>query len=174
METKRLFLREQTRELLEYVINQPVADQMVFFGTETTEQLTFELSKAKPKLKPNVIRNWIKWDLIDKQTNQVIGSCGFHNWIPEHERAEIGYLLHENYRKKGFMSEALSAVIKHGFHTMKLNRIEAFISPENMPSLNVVNTLGFTKEGILRQHYKTPEKIHDSAVFSLLKSEFKD
>ncbi len=172
MKTKRLYLRKQTPELLSEVLKKPMIDQMVFFGTKTEEQLNFEVTKVKAKLKENMNQNWVKWDVLKKDSDVVMGSCGFHNWESAHERAEIGYLLHEPYRGFGFMSEALRSVIKYGFGDMALNRIEAFISPENIPSLYVVKSLGFMHEGTLRQHYKVNDKIHDSAVYSLLKLEY--
>lgn len=172
MQTKRLYLRHQSPELLSEVLNKTISDQMVFFGTETKAELSFELEKVKAKIKKGLIKNWVKWDLISIVSGDVIGSCGFHNWQPEHEKAEIGYLLHERFRKQGFMTEALNEIIIYGFEEMNLNRIEAFISPLNTPSLHVVKSLCFTYEGTLRQHYKQNDIIHDSEVYSLLKSEY--
>ncbi|MND70827.1 putative ribosomal N-acetyltransferase YdaF [compost metagenome] len=71
------------------------------------------------------------------------------------------------------MTEALKPIIQYGFETMKLNRIEAFLSPDNIPSLKLVQKFGFTKEGHLREHYNKDNKLEDSAVYSLLKSEYK-
>lgn len=71
------------------------------------------------------------------------------------------------------MSEALKCVINYGFKIMKLNRIEAFISPSNLPSIKIIENLGFTREGILKEHYKMKNEILDSVVYSLLKSKWK-
>ena len=172
MKTERLYLREQTREILLEVLKQSREEQNVFFGAESDDILDYELKKLKAKIKDNIVQNWVKWDLVLLDTGIVIGSCGFHNWQPIHERAEVGYLLREEYRKQGYMSEALRAVIQYGFQKMDLNRIEAFISPDNKPSVQVVKGLNFRYEGTLRQHYKSHDKIHDSAVYALLKSEY--
>jgi ribosomal-protein-alanine N-acetyltransferase len=171
METDRLYLREQVTELLKKVLKQSIPEQMIFFGLEDGKQLKQELAKIENKLSRQSA-DWRKWDLIEKATGTVIGNCGFHNWLPDHERAELGYYLHENYRNHGFMFEALNSIIKIGFDEMNLNRIEAFISPTNLPSVKLITKLGFTQEGRLREHYKHENRIHDSVVYSLLKSEY--
>jgi [ribosomal protein S5]-alanine N-acetyltransferase len=71
------------------------------------------------------------------------------------------------------MLEAITSIVDYGFHKMELNRIEAFISPDNLPSKKLIAKAGFTQEGVLREHYKWENKIYDSVVFSLLKSEYK-
>ena len=172
METNRLYLRVETTDLLKDVLKQRTQEQLKFFGLQDTEQLKKELAKIERNLSNKAV-GWRKWSLIEKSTGIVLGNCGFHNWHTDHERAELGYFLHDEYRKKGFMIEALYPVIQNGFYNMNLNRIEAFISPVNLPSIKLITKLGFIKEGLLREHYKTENQIHDSLVFSLLKSEYK-
>ena len=108
------------------------------------------------------------WDLIHLETKQVVGDCGFHSWYTNHFRAEIGYGLREGFKKQGFMSEAMSRILEYGFKEMNLNRVEAFISPENLNSRSLVEKFGFVLEGHLRQHYhnKAEGKIHDSVAVS--------
>lgn len=142
---------------------------MVFLGFDEPNRLEIELKNIKRNLTNLDSRK--KWDLIERVSGKVIGNCGFHNWLPEHQRAEIGYFLSAGFRSKGFMLEALKQVIDHGFNTMNLFRIEAFISPDNKPSINLIRKLGFSYEGLLRSHYHFNGKIHDSAIYSLLKSD---
>jgi [ribosomal protein S5]-alanine N-acetyltransferase len=70
------------------------------------------------------------------------------------------------------MTEAMKAVLIHGFEQMKLNRVEAFASPLNTPSIRLIERYGFTKEGLLRQHYGHNGVAEDSAVYGLLASEY--
>jgi ribosomal-protein-alanine N-acetyltransferase len=171
METERLYFRVETTDILKDVLKQRTQEQLTFFGLRDTDQLKKELIKIERKLSNRAV-GWRKWNLIEKATGRVIGNCGFHNWLIDHERAELGYFLHENFRNKGFMSEALDCVIQNGFNKMSLNRIEAFISPDNLNSIKLVTKLGFIREGLLREHYKHENQIHDSLVYSLLKSEY--
>ena len=111
--------------------------------------------------------------MVYKGTGEIIGGCGFHNWLTEHRKAELGYALtKDEYKGKGLMTEALENVIAYGFGKMNLNRIEACIGPENIPSLKLVKKFGFKEEGYLRQHYFKDNVLQDSIIFSLLKEEY--
>lgn len=82
-------------------------------------------------------------------------------------------MLHAQHQGKGYMQEALACIIQYGFERMLLNRIEAFISSDNLPSIRSVERQGFVKEGVLREHYKHQGKLYDSVVYSILREEYK-
>jgi len=63
-------------------------------------------------------------------------------------------------------------IIDYGFNTMQLNRIEAFISPNNIASQKTVLGQGFRQEGVLKEHYCKDDVIEDSLVFGLLKKDY--
>ncbi len=118
-------------------------------------------------------RSFIMFMLCDKPTQQVIGRCGLHNWNKEHKRAEIGYnMSDERFKRKGLMSEAVTAIIHFGFHDLQLNRIEVQVGRTNIASLKIVESQNFIKEGVLRDHYLVNGKYEDSIAFSLLRNEY--
>jgi ribosomal-protein-alanine N-acetyltransferase len=117
-------------------------------------------------------RSFEYFQILDSQSKCIIGGCGFHNWYIDHRRAELGYsITNENFKRKGIMSEALKAVIDHGFHKMNLHRIEALVGSENIASLKLMKKYNFIKEGVLRQHFFIAGKFENSVVFSKLKSD---
>jgi ribosomal-protein-alanine N-acetyltransferase len=111
--------------------------------------------------------------LQNVRTNSIIGRCGLHNWNREHNRAEIGYnISDEKFKRKGLMSEAVSSIIDYGFNELNLHRIEALVGSNNIPSLKIIESHHFIKEGLLRQHYFVEDKFEDSIVFSILQNEY--
>ena len=172
--TKRLKLRKLSPEVIKYVFENLSTDDLKKFFCFNNEE---ELNKEKEKLEKGLStfnRTFLYFQLIDRLSNDVIGWCGYHTWYIDHDRAEIGYVLtNENYKRKGIMSEAIKPIIKYGFHQMKLNRIEALVSPNNIASLNIIKKQNFVQEGYLKQHYKINNKLEDSLFFALLKSEYK-
>lgn len=113
--------------------------------------------------------------LIDKESNLPIGECGFHTWNRLHNRAEVFYVMKNDfYKRKGLMKEALEKVLEYGFTHLKLHRIEALIGSQNEPSLRLLLNYGFTKEGIMREDYVINGKNEDSHCYSLLKWEWKN
>ena len=170
MQTKRLFLRERTPELRKKLLTLPLEEQLKFIGFDE-DRLNFELNRIKKGL-TNWKMDYKMWDLIWLETDEVIGDCGYHSWYENHQRAELGYGLKEEFRQKGIMYEALCKILDYGFNEMNLNRAEAYISPHNKGSRSLVEKCGFTYEGHLRQHYKDKGTLDDSVVYGLLKSEF--
>ena len=109
-----------------------------------------------------------RWCIESKINHVVIGSCGFHNWSPRHHRAEIGYDLARDAWGKGYMTEALHAVLLHGFGTMGLNRIEAFVYGDNQRSVRLLKKLVFQEEGVLRDYFKFEGNYYDHGLYALL------
>lgn len=85
----------------------------------------------------------------------------------------LSYYMNEKYTGKGYMHEALVAIITHMFSTTEIELISARSFIANTPSQNVLIKLGFTKEGCLRQAVKGYKDIvYDDLLFSLLKKEW--
>ncbi len=63
----------------------------------------------------------------------------------------LGYKIDARYARRGYMHEALVAVITHAFTTMGLHRIEATVMPRNRPSRALLERLGFREEGCARE-----------------------
>ena len=59
--------------------------------------------------------------------------------------------------------------MSYWFHDLGLNRLEARVVPENLPSIRLLNSLGFHFEGILRQSEKSNGGFIDVMVYSRLK-----
>lgn len=171
--TPNLLLRKYTPEVAEYIFTHYNDSELSdFLGLDNTEALTVEKDRFKYG---NTMFNksFEYFHLLNKDSEKVIGWCGYHTWYKLHQRAEIGYMLYsDNYKGKGLMSEALKFSIDYGFNNMNLHRIEAFVGPDNVPSLKLMDKFGFVKEGVLREHYKKNNKMEDSVAFSILKSEY--
>ena len=83
----------------------------------------------------------------------------------------LGYRLDKDEINKGYMTEAIKAIVDFGFDNMKLHRIEANIMPWNKPSLKVVEKLGFRDEGIAQKYLKINGKWEDHRHMVILNEE---
>lgn len=175
LHTERLILRAITPEVYDYIYaNMDDNAIITFLGLPSEEALQKEKKKYHQGLSTHN-RTFVLFQLIDKSNSNIIGDCGFHTWVPDHNRAEIGYkIFYDIYKKRGLMSEALAAIIKYGFETMNLHRIEALIAPYNEASKRLVQKFNFKQEGLLREHYVVNGIPEDSLAFSLLVHEFRE
>ncbi|MEJ8547368.1 GNAT family N-acetyltransferase [Brevibacillus borstelensis] len=113
-----------------------------------------------------------RWTIALRQPFEIIGSCGFNYLDHENKRAEIGYDLGRPFWGSGYASEAIQALLDYGFQHLRLNRIEAKVEPENIPSIKLLKRLQFTEEGRLRQYEMSKGKLVDVIMFSLLESDW--
>jgi len=175
IETKRLKLTGFSPQEMTSIFENFSKDEIKKILGHCTEE---DYNKEEYKYKNGYAsynRSFILFLLSEKTSNKIIGRCGLHNWNTEHNRAEIGYnISDENSKRKGLMTEAVSAIIDYGFNTLKLHRIEALVGINNIPSLKIIEKNLFVKEGLLRQHHHTADKYEDSVLFSKLYNEYID
>jgi ribosomal-protein-alanine N-acetyltransferase len=116
--------------------------------------------------------NYNRWGVLHKADGKLIGTCGFHRWDTRRHHAEIGYDLSPNYWGKGLMVEAVRAALNYGFGRLALNRVEALVYVRNPQSARVLEKLGFTREGVLREYFYLNQQYYDHAIYSLLRREW--
>ncbi len=84
----------------------------------------------------------------------------------------LGYKMDARHRRRGYMREALVAVIDHAFTTMGLHRIEATVMPGNHASLALLESLGFHNEGCARALIQIQGVWEDHFRLALLSGEW--
>src|SRR5262245_19731489 len=89
------------------------------------------------------------------------------------EGAYLGYSAFVPYQAKGYMSEGLRLVLRHGFRTLGLHRTEASVQPENERSIALVERLGFRREGFSPRYLKIGGRWRDHVRFAMLAEEFR-
>ena len=172
IETSRLILREvkeeDAKDMFQYLSDKDVVKHMGLAPFETVNDVWDEVRWYKSIYEEGT---GIRWGITLKDSGKVIGSCGFLNMLTKHYRAEVGYELNKDYWGKGIASEALEAVVKHGYQHFQLERIEALIEPTNHPSQKLVEKLGFKREGLLRHYEYACGKFDDLYMYSILKED---
>lgn len=113
-----------------------------------------------------------RWGICDAETDELLGTCSLYYLNYEHRRAEVGIMLARRAWGRGFASEALRVLIGFAFDALDLHRIEADIDPANAPSLALFERQGFKREGILRERWHLPTRIHDTILLGLLRREW--
>jgi len=111
------------------------------------------------------------WVLCSKGNNSPIGACGLSSLEREHRKAEIGFWLLPEYWGKGYIPEAARAVTDYAFDELDLNRIEAIVEGGNTASEKVLQKLGFTCEGRLRERELKAGQFIDLVYYGLLKKD---
>ena len=101
---------------------------------------------------------------------ELIGTIGLAISSFNHQ-AEIGYWIGREYWGQGFCTEAVIAVIDYGFETLGLHRIFAQHITRNRGSARVLEKVGFSKEGVLRQHARKWGVFEDIVCYGMICSD---
>lgn len=110
--------------------------------------------------------------IVRRADGQLIGRCTLFDRWPSCRRAQVGYGLAASAWGQGFAAEAVGALLDHGFAALDLNRVEADIDPGNAASARMLERLGFTREGLLRERWIVGGETSDSAIYGLLRREW--
>ncbi|WP_273129621.1 GNAT family N-acetyltransferase [Bacillus weihaiensis] len=174
LETERLILREIKME-----------DHQRIYDLFSNEELTryygqdplTSMAQAKQLIESfstlQTEKRGMRWAIVSKVFNEVIGTIGFHNWNSRHKRAEIGYEIHPAYWRRGYAAEAVKTVNKYGFDELQLNRIGAIVFLNNDASNSLLRKLGFVQEGILHDYMMQGGNAYDTYVYSLRRNDAK-
>ncbi|MZQ81315.1 GNAT family N-acetyltransferase [Paenibacillus sp. 5J-6] len=111
------------------------------------------------------------WAIVHKDTNQVIGTCGWVYLNEVHHRAEIGYALSRKYWNQGLITDVVRTILNFGFNELDLNRIEARCIAENVGSERVMQKVGMHYEGLIREQMFVKGRYVDLKLYGILKSD---
>jgi RimJ/RimL family protein N-acetyltransferase len=171
--TKRLKLREITQQDFQAVheyASDPETVKYMPFGPNTEEE-TQEFINRNLKRQQDDPRTDYGFGIILKTENRFIGACGIHG-VSE-VQASIGYILNRRYWSHGYATEAAKALVDYLFRELGVHRVFASCDPENHASIRVLEKVGMSLEGRLRENMNIRGEYRDSLIFGLLIDEWK-
>ena len=175
LETERLILRKMARwdaaDMYEYASNPAVTRFLTWDVHPNVRFSANYLSYLQSKYRSGEFRDWA---VTLRSTGKMIGTCGFSHFNFPAYAAEIGYVLNPAYWGNGVAVEAAACVIRFGFEYLELNRIEARCMTGNTQSRRVMEKLGMTYEGTIREGMFVKNRFISVEVCSILKKEFYD
>ncbi len=99
-------------------------------------------------------------DFVVEHNGIVIGKAGFWRF------PEIGYIFHPDSWGKGIASEAVGALLEHGFGQCKLTKVIADVDPRNAGSIRMLEKLGFHETHRKTETIKIGDQWFDSIYFA--------
>lgn len=170
LKTERLILRKMNDNDTEQIFKIR-ADKEVMKHIGKYPMTSIDEAKEFVKLITNLLESnsGITWAVtLREYPDTLIGTVGLWRFMKEHYRAEIGYMLHPAYWRKGLTKEAILQVIGFGFNDLKLHSIEGHINPRNNASAKTLESTGFVREAYFKEDFFFDGKFEDTAIYSLL------
>jgi len=110
---------------------------------------------------------------LPDNSEKIVGTAEMFDYEKKVNMITIGYKINENFWGRCIATKTVSAMVDYLFNQIGMNRIQAFVMPENIKSQNVLMKNGFLKEGIIRQgHVWKGKGVVDLVLFSLLRSDY--
>ena len=177
LETENLRLsvlrKSEAPRISEYLLNN-MEFHRKFSQTHTDDYFTVSTQRkylsydCNSFLEGSLVPFWISV----KGDEKVIGRVSFFNFaFGGMMSCACGYHLDKDHTGRGYMTEALRGAMAFVFDEYKLHRIEAFIVPENQPSINLVKRLGFHYEGLRRSYMHINGEYRDHEAFYILEDD---
>ena len=112
--------------------------------------------------------------IFDSTSDELLGGLtlgGVRRGVAQ--AATLGYWMGAPHAGKGRMTRAVAAVVRFGFDTLRLHRVEAACIPDNAPSIALLERNGFRREGFARAYLKINDAWRDHILLALLEGEAK-
>ena len=112
-------------------------------------------------------------DMKDGDGWRLIGNSGFFNFDWVARSAEVGIMIGDkSVWNKGYGSEVMTLLLRHGFRTLNLKRVYLHVYAENERAIRTYEKAGFVHEGRMRQAVYKNGKYSDVLFMSVLREEW--
>lgn len=138
------------------------------------DELTRTAFRRRLRRYQNEIRNDAAYAffVFRKEDDVLIGGCTLSNVRRGVcQSASLGYWIGSPYARKGYMYQAVGAIIPFVFDVIGLHRLEAACIPDNEASRRLLLKAGFREEGRARSYLQIDGEWRDHILFALLETD---
>lgn len=174
IQTERLFLRKHRIEDAEIMFQNWVTDE------DVTKFLSWAPHKNVDETR-QLLREWIAsyekkdfyfWTIELKETGELVGDISVVNKDEETASVELGYGIGKRWWGMGITAEAGRALVKFFFEEVDAKRVYARHATGNPNSGKVMQKIGMSYEGTIRQSGTCNQGIVDEVYYSILRDEY--
>ena len=110
------------------------------------------------------LNKWFVRFVVLKDSREVIGSSSFHGAPDGDGMIEIGLGIEPAFQGKGYAKESLQAMWRWAVSFPEVRTLRYTVSPDNLPSIAVINFFGFELKGQQMDEIDGPEDIYEMSA----------
>ncbi len=154
LSTSRLILKEITwddMEAIHHLHSFPEVDEFNTIGIPKDIEETEKLMRPDIEGQGKSPQKSYAWKIVTKKEQKFIGLAGY---ILSHDKFKLGTIYYKFLPTewgKGYGTEVSKKLIKTGFETFRLHKVEAGVATGNIASVKVLEKSGMTREGLRRK-----------------------
>lgn len=111
--------------------------------------------------------------IFSKDSDHFLGEVVLNEIDSINRSANIRVGINLQHSSKGYGTEAMMLMLRHGFEKLKLHRIHLGVYAFNPRAIHVYEKIGFQREGILRDDLYLDGEYHDMIMMAILEDEFR-
>ncbi len=123
-----------------------------------------------PQVKSDpALNKWFVRFIVLKGSREIIGSTSFHGAPDSEGMIEIGLGIESAFQGMGYAKESLQAMWRWAVGIPEVKTLRYTVSPDNLPSIAVINYFGFDHKGQQMDDIDGPEDIYEMSSQEFLK-----
>lgn len=174
--TQRLIVREFTAQdlpsLLRFVDDPTQLSYMMFSLASRDEAERFLELALGTQLEENRVEWHLAVEAITGEGPRFIGCVDIMGELDNPHEAELGYFFLRGAWGNGYAVEASRVAIDFAFRELGLHRVWGKCHADNKGSARVMEKLGMSLEGIMREHYWMRDHWRSSCLYAVLDREW--
>jgi ribosomal-protein-alanine N-acetyltransferase len=145
----------------------------VAIGTETDPDEGAALERFRATADHAAAGEGVELAIADAGSGEFLGLVTVFAFDRRHGRCEVGFWLVPQARGRGVARRALTIALDWAFDDLGLRRAELTTTPDNGPTIRLAESLGFSREGLLRERNFERGRPVDVAWFGLLREDWR-
>jgi len=179
IETEHLLLREATKDDIPALTAQISRVENAASATWVQRPEKADAEKEATKEINEIIDNYRRgksahWAICEKSTGTFMGLGGFFEYAPLDHRATMGWTLDSKFWGRGYATELGKACVEYGMKFLGLNRIKCIVRVDNAASRRVLEKIGMTPVGLMRQYWRVKGELLSHYRFVICKKDIKE
>jgi len=114
----------------------------------------------------------LTWAVVLREEDTLVGTITLHLNARD-DNAELGYWIGRPYWGRGYATEGAREVVRYGFEGLRLHRIHSEHLGSNPASGRVMQKIGMSQEGVMREQYKKWGRYEDRVAYGLLADDWR-
>lgn len=102
--------------------------------------------------------------MVENECGNTIGMVDIVNFTPQHQRAELGIVIQEQFRGKGYGKAVVSEILKYAYRVLHLHQIYVVVSADRIKVRTLFARLGFTEGRRLADWLRDGKDYRDAVV----------
>ena len=102
--------------------------------------------------------------MIENAEGEDVGIIDMMNFYPRHQRAEVGVVVMRRFRRRGYATAAVKELLGYAFNTLSLHQLYVFVDSNNVGSIRLFSSVGFSKTAVLSQWLRIGKDYHDAIL----------